>query len=121
MLSKPILVFLFVCFSFVSDILLRALRRCQWEGMSINLSEGDVLLFYFCQKYLDFYLFITLQYCVGFAIHQHESATGVHVLLKKTDMPLVSEIPLLGDYPEDVVGAVILRCEDEMVMSRQHR
>ena len=22
---------------------------------------------------------ITLQYCTGFAIHQHESATGVHV------------------------------------------
>ena len=22
---------------------------------------------------------ITLQYCVGFAIHQHESATGIHV------------------------------------------
>ena len=87
MLSKPILVFLFVCFSFVSDILLRALRRCQWEGMSINLSEGDVLLFYFCQKYLDFYLFITLQYCVGFAIHQHESATGIHVLLKKRICP----------------------------------
>ena len=22
---------------------------------------------------------IALQYCIGFAIHQHESATGVHV------------------------------------------
>ena len=25
------------------------------------------------------FLFLTLQYCVGFAIYQHESATGIHV------------------------------------------
>ena len=28
--------------------------------------------------FFKFY-FLTLQYCIGFAIYQHESATGIHV------------------------------------------
>ena len=32
--------------------------------------------------HLFYYYFFTLQYSIGFAIHQHESAMGVHVLPK---------------------------------------
>ena len=31
--------------------------------------------------FFNLYSFLTLQYCIGFAIHQHESATGIHICL----------------------------------------
>ena len=43
------------------------------ETLALGLLElliSTVYIFYF----------LTLQYCIGFAIHQHESATGTHVL-----------------------------------------
>ena len=41
--------------------------------------------------YLNWRL-ITLHSCIGFAIHQHESATGVHMF------PILKHLPLLSPY-----------------------
>ena len=39
---------------------------CSWEGPMV-------------QKACFLFFFLTLQYCIGFAIYQHESATGIHM------------------------------------------
>ena len=36
------------------------------------------IIFLIC--FLFYFIFLTLQYCIGFAMYQHESATGIHGL-----------------------------------------
>ena len=42
--------------------------------------------------FIFFNFFLTLQYCIGFAIYQYESATGIHVF------PILNLLPLPSPY-----------------------
>ena len=43
--------------------------------------QDDYYGFFLKYKFTYFnWRLITLQHCIGFAIHQHESATGIHML-----------------------------------------
>ena len=71
--------------------------------MSLNMQFSlarvcTFFLFVFFELGLFIY-FLTLQYCIGFAIYQHESTTGIHMFPTLNPPPSSLSVPSLLVVP----------------------
>ena len=91
LVSSDLRQFLNLSFSFMLWMVVKHTSLGWMKSLHVEPSDLIRVVDFFKYKFIYFnWRLITLKYCIGFAIHQHESATGVHVFPSWTPLPAPS-------------------------------